>query len=724
MSEFIFDPMAKVFCEDPSLEVAERTGLAIREAAKYCHISFNSYILPTASCSVEHGATSVHFSSGLGYDFGRAKHLAEEYPEHKEECERYTQIMRAHHVASRDALRSVQHNMIRDDDAEWAGGWGGHSNPDFGRIANIGTEGIRAHLNECREKNKGNDCDWFYRGCEYALEALEILGDRFHDLAVKMAEECTDEADKKRYEDAAKAFEVVPRKPAYDFTSACHAFWMHFTFDGIDSPGRFDQYMWRAYEITENKEEADDALRRVWEAFHRTRSWNLCLSGSDENWNDKTNELTYKILALAAEKKYHTPNITLRVHRNTPEKLWQAIADTLAFGIGMPALYNDEIVCPALEMVGIPACDSHLYCMNGCNQIDIMAKSHMGLEDGEVIFAKCLEYALYDGHNGLGNGERHGLPTGDAKKFKTYAELENAFYRQLDYVTYVCCATANAHQHQRAIYEANPFRSCFIDGCLEKGIDYRNGGPLYGHGQILAEAIADTGDSLWAIKKLVFDEGKYTMEQLIDALVANFEGYDELYHDFSNCEKFGNDIECVDEITTKALNRFFTFLKRNHTYRGGVYMGGCSPFSRAAGYGHSIGSLPNGKKRGECLIADCIGAVPGCDENGPTALMKSTLKYNHIDSGSGFIFHTKFEKKLLNTSKGKATLIALAKTYFAGGGQQFTATVVDPEELLDAQKNPDKHRDLIVRVGGYSDIFVNLDKGLQDNVIARTFTEI
>ena len=153
-------------------------------------------------------------------------------------------------------------------------------------------------------------------------------------------------------------------------------------------------------------------------------------------------------------------------------------------------------------------------------------------------------------------------------------------------------------------------------------------------------------------------------------------------------------------------------------------MGGCSPFSRAAGYGHSIGSLPNGKKRGECLIADCIGAVPGCDENGPTALMKSTLKYNHIDSGSGFIFHTKFEKKLLNTSKGKATLIALAKTYFAGGGQQFTATVVDPEELLDAQKNPDKHRDLSVRVGGYSDIFVNLDKGLQDNVIARTFTEI
>ena len=131
----------------------------------------------------------MHFSSGLSYDFGRAKSLAEKYPEHKEEAEKYYQIMWAHHIACKDALRSPQHNKINGDQAEWAGGWGGHSNPDFGRIANMGTEGIRAHLNECRAKNTGDDCDWFYRGCEYALEALEILGDRFHDLAVKMAEE-------------------------------------------------------------------------------------------------------------------------------------------------------------------------------------------------------------------------------------------------------------------------------------------------------------------------------------------------------------------------------------------------------------------------------------------------------------------------------------------------------------------------------------------------------
>ena len=200
-------------------------------------------------------------------------------------------------------------------------------------------------------------------------------------------------------------------------------------------------------------------------------------------------------------------------------------------------------------------------------------------------------------------------------------------------------------------------------------------------------------------------------------------GYEKLHYDFKNCEKFGTDIEEVDKITAKALNRFFTVLKRNRTYRGGVFTGGCSTFNRAAGYGLKTAALPNGKLKGEPLLADSIAATPGRDTNGPTAQIKSVLKYNQTDACSGFVFQNKFEKKMFESIKGKASFIALAKTYFASGGQQYTITVVSPEELLDAKKHPENHRNLIVRVGGYSDYFTNLTEDLQDNVIERTIID-
>lgn len=258
---------------------------------------------------------------------------------------------------------------------------------------------------------------------------------------------------------------------------------------------------------------------------------------------------------MVRKKGYNTPNLTCRVHKNTPDKLWNAIADTLAVGTGLPALYNDDVVCAALEKIGIPSEDSHDYCMNGCNQIDILGKSHMGLEDGEVVFTKCLEFALHNGIDAM-NGKQISVETGDSRTFTTYERFERAFMDQLEFVTYNFCNSANTRQHFRGVFEPHPLRSCLIEGCLEKGRDYRNGGPIYNHGQILAEGIADTGDSLYAIKKLVFDEKKYTMSELIDALDANFEGYEQLHHDFKNCEKFGNDIEEVEMLYNFKSHEF------------------------------------------------------------------------------------------------------------------------------------------------------------------------
>ncbi len=716
------DPILFGFFDDENLEIAERTGIALKEAAKYCPITFGDRVMPTVRLWGDVAVGNFNFASSIGFWLGNAENLIKKYPEGEAEIRALIKKAQKYDRLKNISAKTTDgERVLMDGSAGGGEGWGGHSNPDFGRIIDLGTEGIREMIAKYKEINT-EDTDWFYRGCEYTLDALDILGDRFLTLAKELYEKCDDAEDKKRYAAAVKAFEVVPRKPAYDFTSACMVFLMVYTFDGIDSPGRFDQYMIRPYRASADKEEAIDILDRLWDVFHSVRAWNLCLSGSDENWNDDTNELTYEVLKMAAKKKYQTPNITLRIHRNTPEKLWDAAVETLSSGIGMPALYNDEVVCPALEKIGIPPHHSHLYCMNGCNQIDIMGKSHMGLEDGEVSLAKVLEFTLLNGESF--NRRAFSFKSGDASKFESFDELWQAFDSQLQYVIHFVCQGANNFQQRRAAYTPNPLRSCLIEGCLEKGRDYRNGGPLYGHGQILAETVADCGDSLWAIKKKVFIEKKYTMEEIVTALKADFEGYEEMRHELASCEKFGNDVPECDEMTTKATNRFFELLKRHRTYRGGIFTGGCSTFCRAADYGRRLGALPNGHRGAEPLVADSIAATPGCDTHGPTALIKSVLGYNHTDSCSGFVFQIKFDKKVFATEKGRETFKALAKSYFAGGGQQYTATVVSAEDLLDAKVNPDAHRDLIVRVGGYSAYFVLLEEGLQDNIIARTFQEV
>lgn len=710
------DPFLYGYFLDETLEHAERVGLALLHAAKNIKISFSEQLLPATTFESEYGSSGYRPSEGLCFNTEIISQLAEKFPEHKHTFQKYIrEITLFNGKASRLYCESTE--ALNRSGAQWGGGWGGHANPDYGRIINSGTEHIRTIIAENSKMHP--DEAWFYRSCSYALDAIDIIGERYRIHALECAEKCNNENDKAFLLRMAKAFETVPVKPAYDFTSAMCSFMLIFALDGNDSPGRFDRYMYPSYLKTEKKEEVTDLLDRLWEYFRKHRSWNLCISGSDENLNDESNELTYEILAMVRKKGYNTPNLTCRVHRNTPEKLWQAIADTLATGTGLPALYNDDTVCAALEKIGIPPEDSHNYCMNGCNQIDIFGKSHMGLEDGEVLFTKCLEFALYNGTDPM-SGKKVSIETGDPTTFTRYEEFERAFMQQLEFVTYNCCSSANTYQHLRGVFQPHPLRSCLIEGCLESGRDYRNGGPLYNHGQILAEGIADTGDSLYAVKKLVYDEKKYTMSQLLDALNANFTGHEQLHRDLKSCEKFGNDIEEVDLITAKALNRFFAVLKRNNTYRGGVFTGGCSTYTRAANYGRQTAALPNGKLRGEPLLADSIAATPGRDTNGPTAQIKSVLRYNHTDACSGFVFQNKFEKKLFNTPKGKQAFISLAKAFFAGGGQQFTVTVISPEDLLAAKAHPENYGNLIVRVGGYSDYFVNLDEGLQDNVIQRT----
>ncbi len=704
---------------DPQFEREYRIACGFRALVSETEISIDPqewYAGPHCEYS-----TCIHYSRGAGIfshpDF--RKEQKEKYPELSDEIdELYDEFesIRTHWLTGR-SFTEREHKL-----RECKGCWGegaGHANPDYEMLLRIGTNGLREKIALFRKIH--TDKGGFYDSLEVALSCIEILAARYKKLAEEMLPEANAE-DAAVLKRIIAAFEQIPQKKPRDFFEACQFFWLAYGFIDNDSPGLFD-YALGAYYENDDPTDRYECLKKLWELFRKVRAWNLCVGRSDEFGNYHDCALTYDVLKVMRETGCNTPNVTMRLSKNAPERAWAEAAKTIGTGIGMPAIYNDDCVCPALEALGIPASDSHLYCMNGCNQIDIFGKSHMGLEDGEISLVKALEFALFDGWCRR-TRRQLGENTGRAADFKTFADLMRAFYIQTDMLLDMAVDMSLKCQRVFAKEAPNPWHSLVIQGCIEKGLDYKDRGPYYGHGQILTEGLPDAADSLAAIKHFVYDEKKYTMAELLKALKNNFEGCDELYKDFKNYNKFGNDIDDVDGIYADITEHVYRYAQTKRTFRGGVFGMGCSTFERAARYGASVCALPNGKKDGETTLADSIGAVPGCDTNGPTALLNSVLKCNQYLATSGNVLQMKFSKSQFNTPEGLNSFISLAKTYFRLGGQTLQINVVSAEELKDAYEHPEKHGNLIVRVGGFSEYFVELTKGLQENIIKRTEQEM
>lgn len=606
---------------------------------------------------------------------------------------------------------SIQHGFM-------GGTWGGHTQPDYGKMLKMTGDGLREKINKYRKIHPY--VSDFYDGLERVLEGMEAVGRRTAELAAKMAAETESEKEKEHFLALSRAMSHFLKGEPYDFLSAAQFFWMYFSYDTYDSPGRLDQIFLPYWKKTPY-EEAFSILDGIWIGFHKHRTWNVCISGSDEYGNDMTNEISFAFLELVGKHRFQTPNLTMRCHENTDPVLMQKAAEALATGCGIPALYNDRVVCKMfMEKLGIPAKDAHEYAMNGCNQIDIPGKSHMGLEDGNVNLYKCMELYLHRGMCTI-TGEMLGRDFGDPTQCTTFEEVLAGYKKEVEYVTETACRHANACQRIHAECAPNLWCSLVFDGCIEKGRDFKNGGPIYNHGQMLTLALADAVDSLAAIRYHVFEKKNFTMEQLIHALETDFADNEVMRQMLSEKPaRFGNGDADTDALAKEVVEHYFGYLLTIPTFRGGWYTGGCSPFKEAAEAGECTGAAPNGRHKADPLTADSIGATPGRDEEGPTALLNSVLELPHHLAGSGFILNIKFDKDVFNTKEGMENFIALWKTYFEQGGQQLSVTVVSAEELLDAKVHPENHRDLIVRVGGYSDYFVNISPGLQDNVIART----
>ena len=647
--------------------------------------------------------------------------MIKEHPDQKEEIEGIVRFWQDKTVGSHIHWAEDE-QYLSGQNVYWAG-WGGHAILDYTRILAGGTEGLRERIRNAMSMTDDEDKPSFHKALLIMCDAIDVVAQNYSEKAHRMSLEETSPKRKQELEEISEICSKVPNYGASSFREALQTFWFIHLLDGTDSPGRFDQYMFPYYKKDLDngiltKDEAQSLIDHLWKRFNDVRSWNVCISGLRPDGMDGTNDLTYICLEATKRCQKVAPNLSLRLHQNSPDELWMKAIEVIETGVGMPALYNDDVLIPAMMRYGITEEDARDYAMNGCSQVDIQGKSHMGLEDGEVNLLKCLELALNNGFDPL-TKQQIGAEIGD--KFETFDDLFNAYKEQVEYATMRVCKAANIVQKAHAETSPNLFRSLFVDDCIAKGINFKAGGPRYNNGQILTQGIANTADSLAVIKKLVFEEKSVSMAELMEAMQNDFPDENFRQKLLNEVPKYGNDDEYVDSIAEDIVEHFYTELNKHQTWRGGTYGGGSIVFTRAVSFGRHVGATPDGR-RAHTILADSVGPTRGLDRNGPTAMLKSVAKTPQVLAQSTYLLNLKFTPSVLRDNKEK--VMALLKTYFNEGGQQVQINVVDKETLLKAKAEPDSYHNLVVRVGGFSGYFTQLSHELQDDIIARTEHEI
>ncbi|MCE5326396.1 MAG: hypothetical protein LLG01_08250 [Planctomycetaceae bacterium] len=597
----------------------------------------------------------------------------------------------------------------------WGGVWGGHAILGYDRVLRDGIGGLKAWIAQHASRAAAVSADW-YAALLHVCDGISAF------IANHAAA-----AEKLGLQRIAAACRHISTAPPCDFFEAVQLFWMIHALDGTDSPGRIDQFLLPYYKTLADtpavrQRLAWPILDALWKKFIACRSWNVCLGGQTADGADAANELTYLFLDLQDQHGREAPNLSVRLFAGSDPALLKRCVKVIAGGSGMPALYNDEVLVPALCELGIPIEHARNYAMNGCAQVDIQGMSHMGLEDGELNLAKCLELALHAGRSAV-TGNLVGAATLPAEQIADMAALKAQLARQIEHVAGILTRHANLFQQTHARTGPHLFRSLFIEPCIERGRDIKRGGPLYNHGQFLTQGIANTGDSLAAIDTLVFKQHHLTLAELVAVLDADWSGHEPLRQEAAHrVGKFGNDFEAVDALAAWALECYFRCLRRQRTWRGGWYSGGVIVFNRAIGYGQGLAASADGRHTGK-PVADSIGAAQGADVSGPTSLLRSVARLPQGMGTSAMCLNVKLSPSIFDHGRGEEgyrKVADLFATYFRLGGQQLQVNVVGRETLLAAQQDPAAHENLVVRVGGFCAKFTSLDRAQQDDVIART----
>ncbi|SDF29504.1 glycyl radical protein [Sporomusa acidovorans] len=586
----------------------------------------------------------------------------------------------------------------------------------------------------------------FYRAASLACEGIITLARRYADKAAELAQTETDADRKAELLQIAATCRRVPEHPPESFYEAMQTVW--FTQLGSIlsenslalNLGRFDQYMYPYYAADQAKaaitrEKAQELIEALWiklsewvwaissntaKFFAGYNSFqNLTVGGRTREGRDATNELSYMCLKATENVKTHQPGLSVRIHPDSPPEFLLAVCKLVRAGTGFPAIHNDRVGSEMLLAAGLSPADARDWSNCGC-VVPHFRKVGEWTSAVNINFAAAIEYALNDGKSRI-TGQDMGLR--QAGEFSSYEQVKNEFLRQLAYLVKHAVSGSITAQQIHAEIVPRPYLSLLVDGCMEKGKDLSRGGAAYNIGPVLTGiGVADAANSLAVIKKLVFEERKYTLAELRKALAANWEGYERLRQEALACPKYGNDDDYVDSIAVEITDFYHKEVRAYRDYFGSPFNSAFMGISNYIPAGSVIGATPDGRKA-KSPLTEGVSPHAGTDLTSPTAAMRSAAKINHDVHAGGTLLNIKFAPELLQSERNLKNLAAIIRAYFALGAFHVQFNVISSEILKKAQERPEDYKDLLVRVAGYSTQFVNLSREAQDAIIARTTYE-
>lgn len=660
--------------------------------------------------------------------------------------------------------RSVRHKILANMTEEWKNAYAAGIFTEFmeqrGPGHTVGSEkvykkGFLDYKNDIIEARNNldflNDKEAFDKksqlnAMEICCDAIMILGERYAAYARELAEKETDETRKAELLQIAANCDVVPAHAPQTFWQAIQMYW--FVHLGVTtelnpwdaySPGRFDQHLNPFYlKDTEegilDDEKALELLECLWVKFNNqpappkvgvtlkesgtyTDFANFNTGGITPEGENGVNDVSYLILDCMDEMKLLQPSSNVQISKKTPQKFLKRACEISRKGWGQPAFYNTEAIIQELLNAGKTIEDARRGGTSGCVETGAFGNEAYILT-GYFNLPKILELTLYNGYD-IVSKKQIGLPLGYAKDFKSYEELFDAYKKQIEYLVDIKIEGSNVIEKIYAEYMPAPFLSVITNDCISKGKDYNAGGARYNTNYLQGVGIGTITDSLAAIKYNVFDEKKFTMEELVDAMEHNFEGYDMIANLVRNkTPKYGNDDDYADDIMKDVFNFYQKTVTGRPNMKGGTYRINMLPTTCHVYFGEVMNASPNGRLA-QKPVSEGISPEKGADTHGPTAVIKSCSKMDHLRTG-GTLLNQKFTPSVVKGEEGLDNMANLVRSYFNMDGHHIQFNVIDRETLIQAQKHPDEYKDLIVRVAGYSDHFRNLSKALQDEIIERT----
>ncbi len=630
----------------------------------------------------------------------------------------------------------------------------GHTALD-GKIYKTGMHGFRERiamaLKKLERKNSSSAQERknMLQAMDIACEALILFAGRHASLAMTMAADSRDRGDiagAEELESIASVCRRVPANPPETFREALQMYWfVHLgtimELNGWDAmnPGHLDQHLEPFYLKDTSSGILTDATARELMAclFIKVNNHpappkvgvtaresgtyndftNINMGGIRPDGTDAVSPVSFLMLETLEELHLLQPGFSVHIASLTPDRFLRESCRVIARGYGYPSVFNPDIYVKQLIRQGKSPEDAREGGCSGCIEVGAFGKEAY-LLTGYLNLAKILEITLNNGTDPV-SGETVSVKTGDAAGFRSFHELYGAFLKQLKYVIDTKIRVNHRIERLCAEWMPAPFLSLLIDDCIEKGTDYYNGGPRYNTSYIQCTGLGSAADSLSALRKHVFEDRKWTMENVLDALSCNFEGYEPMRLFIVNRTPFfGNDDDLADDLAVRLYEDLFSLIDGKPNTRGGVFHMDMLSTTCHVYFGAVTGALPNGRKAGRPL-SDGTSPSQGADANGPTAVVRSLGKLDQVKSG-GTLLNQRFSPSMMKTEEDRKKLASLIRGYFDMGGHHIQFNVVDTETLRKAQKEPELYRDLLVRVAGYSDYFNHLAPSLQEDIIGRT----